>query len=62
MKAQAGAGKTYAPTTRYPAEGAKVRKNGGNDAIHDHRKTQGPSVKASGSTKLVGERTGSRSD
>lgn len=27
--------------TRYPAEGAPMKKNGGNDAIHDHKTTTG---------------------
>jgi len=27
--------------TKYGAEGAPVTKNGGNDAIHDHKETKG---------------------
>jgi hypothetical protein len=45
---KAGDGQCYAPTTKYPAEGATVKPNGGNDAIHDHVKTSGPSTTSTG--------------
>lgn len=57
---QAGrSGIGHTGTTKYPAENAKVRKNGGNDAKHDSvRREQSPGSMYGGSQGSLGKAKG----